>query len=341
MPANLPPEYRKAKLQYEMATEPDEKITILERMLSIIPKHKGTDKLRADLRTRVSRHKQEKETAKKKEKRGFSYHVRKQGAGQIVLVGLPNVGKSQLLASLTRATPEIAPYPLTTQETVVGMMDYENISFQVVDTPAITADYVKTWQPDVIKQADLVWLVTDLSSDELLDQVDVCCNKLRQYHLELVKEIPEEEDEEEDEEEGDELSPLQWHKQTFIVANKLDAEGADERLMILQEFYGEAFPIAAVSAERGDNLDKLPHLAFEASSIIRIFTKAPGKPVDYNDPIVLSKGSTVLDAAYELHKDFAERLKFARVWGPSYFDGQAIGRDEPLYDQNIIEFHAV
>ena len=339
MPANLPPEYKKGKVQYEMATSPEEKVAILERMLSIIPKHKGTDKRRADLRTRISRHKQEKEAARKKGKRGFSYHVRKQGAGQIVLVGMPNVGKSQLLTSLTRAAPEVAPYPFTTQETVVGMMDYENISFQVVDTPAITAEYVKTWQPDIIKQADLIWLVSDLSSDELLDQIEIPLTKLRDYHMELVAEIPEE-DEEVEEEEGDELSSLLWFKKTVIVANKNDAEGAEERLTILEEFYGDSFPIISVSAETGEGLERLPALAFRAFKIIRVFTKAPGKPIDYNDPIVLPVGSTVLDAAYELHKDFAERLKFARIWGEPYFDGQAIGRDEQLYDQNVIEFHA-
>ncbi len=338
MPANLPPDYQKAKRRYEMATTPEEKIAILEEMLAIIPKHKGTDHLRADLRKRVSRHKQEKEVARKKGKKGFSYHVRKQGAAQICLVGMPNVGKSQLLTRLTRATPEVAPYPFTTQETVVGMMDYDNISFQLIDLPAITPDYVKPWQPDIVKYADLVWLVVDLSSDELLDQVDPLCDKLRTHHIELVREVPEEPEREEIEDE-DELSPLLWYKKTMVIANKSDAEGADERLSILQEFYGDRFPIVSVSAERGDNLDKLPHSAFESADVIRVFTKAPGKPVDYNDPIVLPRGSTVLDAAYELHKDFAERLQYARVWGANYFDGQAIARDEFLYDENIIEFH--
>lgn len=337
MPANLPPQYYEAKRRYELAKTNAERIAVLEEMLAIMPKHKGTDKLSADLRTRISKLKKEGE--KKPAKSTHSYYIRKQGAAQIALIGMTNVGKSQLLASFTKATPEVAPYPFTTQEASVGMMPYENIQYQLVDTPPITPDYVKSWVFDLIKVADMVLLLIDLSSDDALDQIESVRKKLREHKIELVSKFSERLEQEQEQEEEEFDIPVLWQKKTIIVANKFDAEGAAERLKIIQELYGEEFEIVPISAQNGRGKEKIAEEVYKCLDIIRVYTKAPGKDADMSDPIVLNRGSTVTDAASKIHKDFAHNLKYARIWGLHRFNGQTVGKDEVLEEGDIVEFH--
>ena len=137
MPANLPPQYFAAEKRFRAAKTIPEKIEALEAMLAIMPKHKGTDKLRADLRGRMAKLSAEAERARATSRKGTSHYIRKEGAGQAVLVGLPNVGKSQLVAALTEATPEIGEYPFTTRSAIIGMMPFENVQIQLIDLPPL------------------------------------------------------------------------------------------------------------------------------------------------------------------------------------------------------------
>lgn len=144
MPTNLPPEALEAEQRYRAAKSVAEKIATLEEFISLIPKHKGTDKLRADLRRRLSKLKAEATQARKKvSKRDSAFHIEKEGAGQAVIIGPANVGKSALVATLTNATPEVSPAPYTTWEPTPGMMPIENIQVQLVDTPPLDRDYVE------------------------------------------------------------------------------------------------------------------------------------------------------------------------------------------------------
>src|SRR5438105_9333782 len=122
MAANLTPQYLEAEAAYKKAQTPEERLTCLRKMYALLPKHKASEKLQAELKTKISQARDEAEHERHKGKKGgVSYKVPKQGAGQYALVGAPNTGKSRLLTRLTRATPEVAPYPFTTREPSAGM----------------------------------------------------------------------------------------------------------------------------------------------------------------------------------------------------------------------------
>ncbi len=87
----------------------------------------------------------------------------------MIVIGGPNAGKSSLLAAITRAKPEIAPYPYTTREPAPGMMTWEDVSVQIVDTPPITADHFPSYLNNLIRAADLVLLMIDMGSDDCID----------------------------------------------------------------------------------------------------------------------------------------------------------------------------
>jgi small GTP-binding protein len=330
MPANLPPEYYKLKHQLEEAKADDERLQLLEEMLRATPKHKGTEKVRVDLRSRIS--KLRKSAEQKQAKKGHSYHVPKQGAGQIVLIGAPNVGKSQIVASFTHAKPNVSPAPYTTHEPAVGMMHYENIQFQLIDTPPISADFVQPWVFDIVRNADLVLLVVSLASDEVLDGVEIVKSRLSEAKIQLAEM-------EEASDNRDEEFHAKFTKKALIVGNKIDGQDATERLEILREFYADQFQIYPLSAITGEGLDRLQKAIYEQLEILRIYTKAPGKLVDREDAIVLPIGSTVIDAAMTLHKDFAENFKYARIWGVNWHDGQPVSRDDVVHDGDVLEFH--
>ena len=316
MPANLPPTYYKLKHQHEAAKTDEERLGLLEEMLRIVPKHKGSEKVVSDIRHRIAKIKRGPATAGSKStgKRSYSEHIPKQGAGQVVLLGPPNGGKSQILATWTNAKPEVSPTPYTTTTPTVGMLPYENIQFQIIDTPSITPDFVLPTVLTLTRNADLPLPVISLASDNLLDDLDVIVALLD----DADRETPE--------------------NGTLIVANQLDAAGAGERLDILEEFYGDIFRICPISAETGDGKAALLQEVYTELEILRVYPKAPGKPIEQDDPIVLPTGATVLDAARSLHKDFAE-FRFARIWGPQWHDGQSVSRNDVVYDGDVVEFH--
>ena len=315
MPANLPPTYYKLKHQHEAAKTDEERLSLLEEMLRIIPKHKGSEKVVSDIRRRIAAYKRAPaEKGKGSGKRSYSEHIPKQGAGQIVLLGPPNAGKSQILAKFTNAKPEVSSTPYTTTTPLVGMLRYENIQFQLIDTASIMQDFISPTLLTLTRHADIALPVVSLASDNLLDDLDMVMALLS---------------------ETDRDTPENGH---LIIANQLDAVDADERLEILKEFYGETFQIYPMSAETGAGKDTLFQALYAALDILRVYPKAPGKAVERDDPIVLPIGSTVLDAAIGLHKDF-EEFKFARIWGPQWHDGQSVSRNDVVYDGDVVEFH--
>lgn len=336
MPANLTPQYLKVRKQYEIAKTTEEKVAALNEMLAIIPKHKGTDKLRASLRSNLSKLKKEEQQSRSKGgRRTDEYHIRIQGAGQVILVGAPNVGKSKILDALTNAKPEVADYPFTTQKPIVGMMPFENIHIQLVDTPPVIEGSIQPQIVEIIRHTDLVLLVVSLGSDDALEEIESVRSGLEQDYVKLTLEAFEEDKIEEYSEEELLLNRVK----AIIVSNKSDLANTSERLNVLSELYAEEFPVMSISAETGDGLNQLKEQIYKLLDIIRVYTKAPSKPPDKTDPIILPKESTVIDAAEQLHKDFASELKFARIWGQGRYDGQSVSRDEILRDEDILEFH--
>jgi len=324
MPANLTPEYMAAEKIFRQAKTDEERLVALEEMLRTIPKHKGTEKMQGDIKRRIAKIRLSRE--KKGGKKGFSHHVQKEGSGQVALVGAPCSGKSQLLKSLTNAEPEIAPYPFTTALPMPGMMHFEDIQIQLIDLPPFSPEHTESWLHEIVRAADAVLFIVDLAGYPLQD-LEFILSRLEKVKLKLAKE-------------PNPSVPFNIaQKRTILVCNKIDAPGAPDNFEVLKEFYSSRFPMLAVSALENTNLDKLRKAVFDMLHIIRIYPKEPGKDVDRSTPFTVREGSTLLDFAKEVHKDFLD-LKFARLWGASAkFDGQTINRDHVLVDRDIVELH--
>ncbi|TET28345.1 TGS domain-containing protein [Candidatus Aerophobetes bacterium] len=328
MPANLPPQYYEAERRYRLVKTNQERLAILKEMWAIMPKHKGTDKLQADLKAKISRLKREMQKKTQVGKSTYSHHIAREGAAQVVLLGPSNVGKSQILASLTDASPQVAPYPFTTRDTVVGMMKFENINIQLVDTPPITREYMEPWLSEIIRETDLVLLTADLGRDSLLEDIEAVVRKLEESKIKLVAREPEVK-----------VTQEMRYKRAIVGANKRDLPNANKRLKTLKDVYSDKFPIYSLSATSRAGLDHLKEKIYKALNIIRVYTKSPGKGADRSEPIILKKGSRVIDAARAIHKDFANKLRYARMWGSGKFEGQKVQKDHPLEDGDILEFH--
>jgi uncharacterized protein len=352
MPANLTPQYLAAEQRFKEAVATQEKIEALEEMMAVMPKHKGTEKLQADLRRRLAKLRNEAEKKHGVSKASSMYSVQREGAGQVVLVGGANVGKSSLLARVTHAMPEIGDYPFTTRLPQPGMMPYENIKIQLVDMPPVDPAFYEPWMGGLVRQADLAVLVADLSTDELLDEMDNVLNSLGDSKIQLLSP-------EHLAASGSSgaaaalIDPASGSpgnqvvlKNCFIAANKCDAPDAPANLEILREFFGSRFTILPTSAVSGEGLDALRQHIFEQLDVVRIYTKIPGKKADLSSPpFVLKRGSTVLDAARAVHREFVHSLKFARIWSSEQskrsvqHDGQMVERTHQLEDGDILELH--
>jgi len=326
MPANLTPDYISAEAELRKASTPQERLEALKNMLAAIPKHKGTEKMQADLKRRIAAVRDEAQKASRK--KGFSMKVEKEGAGQVALAGPPNSGKSQLVAALTGASVEVAPYPFTTRTPHPAMMPFEDIQIQLVDLPPVCSQHTEFWVPNIIRTSDLVLLVVDLSSVTLLDEIDDTLKVLDEAKIKLVDYQPKEDS---------------WasvaKKRAWTVGAKLDLPGAMENWQVIKDLYFGKFGLSAVSATTGENLELLKTEIFHALEILRVYSKPPGKEADMTRPFILRTNCTALEFANAVHRDFAEHLKFARIWGHGKYEGQRVNRDHILQDKDIIELH--
>jgi len=330
MPANLTPQYLKAEEEYRRASTPDEELRCLQVMLRELPKHKGTDKLQADLKQKISKAKKEAEHDSKRGGKAAGLRIPHQGAGRVVLLGGPNAGKSQLLASLTRATPEIAPYPFTTHQPAPGMMPWEDVMVQLIDTPPITADVFDPVTQGLIRGADAAALLVDLGNDEGIDQLQEVLDKLNSTKTRLAATSY-----------LDEKDVGLSYTRTFLVPNKIDLDEAAERLELLHEFCPLDFPEYVISALHKQGLEELRRAFFKALDVVRVYTKLPTKKEpDHDRPFTIRRGGTLLEIAEQVHKDFAQNLKFARVWGAQVHPGTTVKGDYVLHDKDVVELHA-
>ena len=330
MPANLTPQYIDAEKKLRTAKTPQEKIEILEEMLALIPKHKGTEKLQAQHKSKLAKLREE--IAKQPSvKHGLSHIIPKQGAGQVIVIGTPNVGKSMLIKSLTGAEPEVGDYPFTTRVPAPYMMKFENVRVQLIDLPPLTSDIMESWHVELIKVADAALIIVDLSNVESPSLLESLIAKLKEKRVEFAAEdyVPPEEG----------PGPPQFKKRTLLVANKKDLDAGGDHLETLKFFFEGQLAILPVSSLLGEGLEELKKRIFSILHVIRVYSKAPGKKPDHNEPFVLKRGSTVIDMARAVHKDFAEKLAYARLWRGEEYTGQMINRDFILEDEDICELH--
>ncbi len=325
MPANLTPQFLKARERFQQAQTPQDKLAALEEMLATIPKHKGTDKMQADIKRRIAR---------LREAQPSGHHVRgprldhldREGAGQVLLVGPPNSGKSTLLTALTNAHPEVADYPYSTVFPMPGMMRFEDVPIQLVDLPPLCAEYTEPWVHNLIRQADLCLLTLDAtgSAQAITGALEEILLLVEERHARLVIERSG----------ADEDGP-QKEVPARIVLTKADLA----RTPLSLDDLVALFPIVVTSATDGIGLDALREVVFTALHVLRIYTKLPGKKPDLTEPYILPAGATVLDAVTAVHREFADRMKYVRIWGSGRFDGQQVPAIHELADKDIIEIH--
>jgi len=327
MTTNAGPEYREAEARFRAAVTREEKLAALEEMLRLVPKHKGTEKLQADLKSRLSKLKQE-PSKKGAARAGPSHRIIHEGAGQVALVGPPNAGKSSLVSALTHAKPDVAPYPMTTHQATPGMMAFEDVAFQLVDLPPVCREHVEPWVWDIVRGAHLVWLV--LSIEQPLIGYEDTLELLRGKALDLVPWGGSE---------PGERRPGWTYKPALMVVTGMDLPGAEGDLEAFRELLDVSWPTVAVSVPEADGFDALGRATFQALDVMRVYSKEPGKDADRDRPFTLRTGATVADLAAAIHKDIAHELKYARVWGPSAHDGQQVRGGHVLMEGDVVELH--
>lgn len=328
MPANLPPEYFEVEKTLRTAKTPQEKITIYEKLISIIPKHKGTEKLLALYKSKIAKAKDDLQRRPSTAKHGPLHRVEKSGAGQVIAVGPPNSGKSSLIKVLTGTEPDVADYPFTTRTASPFMMPFENIQIQLVDMPPITPEYMESWFPELVKIADAVVLIADAGDPDSALLLDGIVKKLQERKVEFIP--------------GGTAVPSEkfpFVKKTLLVLNKNDADGAEGNIEDIDILFETPLESVSVSANTGDGIEKLRRRIFELLDIVRVYSKIPGKKADMDTPFTLRNGSTVMDMARAVHKDFSLKLSYARVWNGSGLDGLRVNRDYVLLDEDVVELH--
>jgi ribosome-interacting GTPase 1 len=329
MATNLTPQYHKAEEEYRRAATTEEELHWLEIMYREMPKHKASEKLQSELKQKISRTKKELDAERKAGKKGTSVRIPRQGAGMAVILGGPNGGKSQLLAALTRAKPEIAPYPFTTRTPLPGMMPWDDVMVQLVDTPPITRDFLEPYLQGLIRGADLAVLLVDLGSDDGIEQLQELLDRLNATKTRLGKTSH-----------LDENDLGVSYTATILAPNKIDLPEAAARLELLHELCPFDFPEHPISAARGEGLEGLRDAIFAALDVIRVYTKLPtAKTADFDRPFTIPRGHTLQEVAELVHKDFAEHLKFARIWGTGVHDGTVVKGDHVMHDKDVVELH--
>ena len=342
MPANLSPGYKKAEQAFREAKDERDRLVCLKDMLRTIPKHKGTEHLQRDIKSRIKQLADDLTGPKKGAARAGPIHtVRSEGAGQLALIGPPNSGKSSLHARLTGSRAEIGPYAHTTQKPMPGMLLFEDIQFQLIDLPPVSADYMESWFVNALQPAQGVLLVVDISDPGCTDHVEMICRRLAEKSVSLVENWPglnsdDGQSIDRDSKSGD---PFHMYLPTLLVAHKIDLNQSSEDANVLKELLGTRFPVLATSTRNGAGLDEIGSLLFRGLEIVRVYTKTPGKTPEMDRPFTLHRGSTVLDVARLVHKDVAGSLKYARAWGSDFFDGQQVGPEHLLVDGDVVELH--
>jgi len=338
MPANLSPEYKAAADALRRARDPEERLVHLREMLRVIPKHKGTDHLQGDLKRRIKELDEELAGPRKGGARsGPALVVRPEGAAQVALLGPPNSGKSALHAKLTGSAARVAPYPFTTQYPEPGMMPVQDVLLQLVDLPPQSPQHVVTWLGSTLQSADAAMLVVDISDPEAVQQVEDALAVLADRRVRLSGAWPADPTASPVEVDADD--PFGLVLPVLLVANKADLDPESRAdVAALEELLGLDYPAMVVSADTGQGLDRLGAWLFDRLAIVRVYTKAPGKPADHTRPFALRRGQTVADVARLVHRDLAEKVRYARLWNAAH-EGQHVGRDHVVLDGDVIELH--
>ena len=322
MVVNLPPQYHEKEKELKEVKTPEEKIAVLEEMLAIMPKHKSSEKLQALIKSKISKYKKMMEKSPSTAKKSIVPQIPKEGDAQVVICGPTNSGKSTLLTSLTKAKPEIADYPFTTTVPIPGMLQYQDIKIQMIELPSLSLDFTDNWVGDFIRKSNLILFLFDLSSDDLIEEIEDAIGVLEKFKVKKEGEF-------------------QFFYKILWVGNKIDVPSHKEIKDVFIELYKDKIPyFFEISAKEKINIEKLPEIIFNHLEIIRVYTKIPGKPPDIENPYTVKKGSQLVHLAEIIHKDIVKNFKYARLWRGQTEKPIVIGRDYILEDKDIVEIHS-
>lgn len=306
MPANLPPQFFKLQEKLKKTKNVEEKIEILKEMLAICPKHKGTERVQEEIKSKISKLRK---TLPKKIKREQIYFVEKEGGGQVILIGPPNSGKTSLLNLICKTNFEVGDYPFTTKLPTPGMFLYQNVLIQLVDTPPLTKDFHPGWMKSLVRQADLILILLDLEKDpkeNLKEILDI----FEEWEIEKEK--------------------------MLIVGNKFESDISKRSFEILKE----NFNIFPISVKEKVNIEKLKEKIFQSLNIIRVYSKEPKKEVDFEKPWILKKGTKLIEWVEEINKEMVKKFQGAKLYKKDLKSFQLVGKDYILEDGDIIEIKA-
>ncbi len=300
MSTNQGPEYFYAEKEYLKAKTIEDKIYWLEEMIKNSKKHKGTENMLAELRTRLKKLKEKQEKAKKSGK--TTKKSIKKEYFQCVLVGLPNSGKSSLLEKLTNVKPKISPYPFSTVSPEVGTMEYEGVKAQIIDIPPIGAD---NFDQGLVNSADCLLIVIEALQD--MEKISPFLKKSKSPQI--------------------------------IILNKSDLLSSEQKRKLEETIKSKKINGIIISTITAENIQKLKEIIFKQMHVIRVYTKEPGKLAS-SDPLVLKENSKVKDVAESILKGLFLKIKETRLTGPSSkFPNQKVGLSHVCKDRDIIEFH--
>lgn len=351
MPTNVSPEYKTAEADFRRARTPEDRLAALREMLRTLPKHKGTEHLQADIRTRIKELTEELAGPRKGGARtGPAHVVRPEGAGQVALLGPPNSGKSALHARVTGSHAAVGPYPFTTQFPQPGMLPHLDVGIQLVDLPPVAKQHPVPWLGNALQPADAALLVVDLCDPACVEQVLEVHDLLAERRVHLLGNWPKPDADGhrhtdahavsaagDDEDEDDD--PFAIRLPTLLVATKADlVDHYDEELAAFRELTGRDYPSVTVSAETGAGLDAIGAFLFEHLGVVRVYTKIPGQPPDLSRPFTVRHGQTVEDVTTLIHKELVETLRWARLWRGE-IEGLQVGKHHVVEDGDILEIH--
>lgn len=358
----------------------NQRLRELEEELRKTPYNKRTQHAVGLLKAKIARLRDKSRSHAGKKQGAYSYSVKKSGDASAVLVGYPSVGKSTLLNALTNANSQTGEYAFTTLDVIPGVMNYKHAQIQVLDVPGILkgASIGKGRGREVlavVQATDLVLFLVDVHHPEHLSvimreiynaNIRVNCSRpdvkivkkpkggisigttvrlskisrktveaiLREYRIsnadvtirtdigpdELI----------------DVIEANKRYVPAIVVLTKADLASPEE----LRSARTQATPDIIVSAAKNHNIPALKELIYKRLGFIRIFCKEAGKKADTDEPLILRSGASVQDMCRRLHRDFATRFRYAKVWGRSAkFPGQRQGLCHVLNDGDIVELH--
>lgn len=364
--------FANAMKKYEEAKTIEEKLSALDEMQRTQPSHKGAEKLRADLSKRISKLKEKQEAQARQRGGSKSMFFSKEGSATIVLIGLPNTGKSTLLSKITDAKPAISNYKFTTTEPELGIMDFKGVKIQVVELPAIIENSHKGKARGkevlgLVRNADLVVYVLRGTKSEVENQVKILNSELSHTNIVLNKKKPQITLSKvgtkgiEIAGEKNVIGSIELLKQKMIekgcynvllrVDEKLKVDEIVEGLDKSKHFL-KALGIWVEGAGSSNKIivNEIPVFSFTTVShikellynnlnLITIFTRKPGEKDSDNIPVALRQNGTVEDLCKLLHKDFIQKFKFARVWGSSKHAGQQVSLDFKFKAGDVVELY--